>query len=50
MPPTVSQGNGFWGGNISNDLLEYKHLLNIQRVVLPRERRPIPEDIWAKEI
>lgn len=50
MPPTVSQGNGYWGGNISNDLLEYKHLLNIQRVILPRERKPVPEDIWAKEI
>lgn len=50
MPPTVSQGNGYWGGNISNDLLEYKHLLNIQRIVLPRKRKSIPEDIWAKEI
>lgn len=50
MPTTVTQGNGYWGGNVSNDLLEYKHLLNIQRVILPRNRKQIPADIWEKEI
>lgn len=46
---TMSMGCGYWGGNSSNELLDYHHLLNIQSVTSIKDPDPIPEDIWEFE-
>lgn len=46
---TMSMGCGYWGGNSSNELLNYNHLLNIQSITSIKDPEPIPEDIWDFE-
>ena len=48
LPPTVSIGCGFWGGNSISENLNYKHLLNYTRVsrIIPNAPNPTPEEIW----
>lgn len=43
---TMSMGCGYWGGNSSNELLDFHHLLNIQSVTSIKDPDPIPADIW----
>ncbi len=48
MPFSLSMGCGTWGGNSFSDNLNYKHFMNITRIVRtipPRE--PTPEDIFG---
>ena len=49
LPPTISIGCGFWGGNSIGENLTYKHLLNYTRVsrIIPDAPNPTPEEIWA---
>jgi len=46
IPPTNSIGCGFWGNNSISETLQYKHLLNIQRVILRIDKAPMPENVW----
>lgn len=43
---TMSMGCGYWGGNSSNELLDFHHLLNIQSVTSIKDPEPTPENIW----
>jgi sulfoacetaldehyde dehydrogenase len=48
MPFSLSMGCGTWGGNSFSDNLNYKHFMNITRIVRtipPRE--PTPDDIFG---
>jgi sulfoacetaldehyde dehydrogenase len=48
MPFSLSMGCGTWGGNSFSDNLNYKHFMNITRIVrtiAPRE--PTPDDIFG---
>jgi sulfoacetaldehyde dehydrogenase len=48
LPFSLSMGCGTWGGNSFSDNLNYKHFLNITRIVRtipPRE--PTPDDIFG---
>ncbi len=48
LPFSLSMGCGTWGGNSFSDNMNYRHYMNITRVVRcipPRE--PLPEDIFA---
>ncbi|MDB5762310.1 MAG: succinate-semialdehyde dehydrogenase [Herminiimonas sp.] len=44
LPFSLSMGCGTWGGNNFSDNMNYKHFLNITRIV-----RPIPERMPAEE-
>ena len=48
MPFSLSMGCGTWGGNSFTDNLNYRHFLNITRIVrtIP-ERRPAEEDVFG---
>lgn len=50
LPPTISIGCGFWGGNSIGENLTYKHLLNYTRVsrIIPGAPNPTPEEIWGE--
>ena len=50
LPPTISIGCGFWGGNSISENLNFKHLLNYSRVsrIIPGVEAPTPEEIWSK--
>lgn len=50
LPPTISIGCGFWGGNSISENLTYKHLLNYSRVsrIIPDAPSPTPEEIWGE--
>jgi sulfoacetaldehyde dehydrogenase len=48
MPFSLSMGCGTWGGNSFTDNLNYRHFMNISRIVRtipPRE--PTPEDVFG---
>jgi sulfoacetaldehyde dehydrogenase len=53
LPFSLSMGCGTWGGNSFSDNLNYRHFMNITRIVrtIP-ENRPSEEDLfgpfWAK--
>jgi sulfoacetaldehyde dehydrogenase len=48
LPFSMSMGCGTWGGNGFSDNLNYRHLLNITRIVRPiPPREPRVEDIFA---
>ena len=51
LPFSLSMGCGTWGGNSISDNLNYRHFLNITRVVHPlpaaRVREPAAEDFFA---
>jgi sulfoacetaldehyde dehydrogenase len=46
LPFSLSMGCGTWGGNSISDNLNYRHFLNITRVVhpLPPDRVRVPTD------
>jgi len=44
LPFSLSMGCGTWGGNSFSENLNYKHFMNVTRVV-----RPIPEKVPAQE-
>ena len=44
LPFSLSMGCGTWGGNSFSENLNYKHFMNVARVV-----RPIPEKVPAQE-
>jgi sulfoacetaldehyde dehydrogenase len=48
MPFSLSMGCGTWGGNSFSDNLNFKHFMNITRIVrtIP-ERRPTEEDLFG---
>jgi sulfoacetaldehyde dehydrogenase len=48
MPFSLSMGCGTWGGNSFTDNLNYRHFLNITRIVrtIP-ERKPTEEDVFG---
>ena len=48
MPFSLSMGCGTWGGNSFSDNLNYRHFMNITRIVrtIP-ERRPTDEDVFG---
>jgi sulfoacetaldehyde dehydrogenase len=48
MPFSLSMGCGTWGGNSFSDNLNYRHFMNITRIVrtIP-ERRPTEEDVFG---
>ncbi len=50
LPPTISIGCGFWGGNSISENLTYKHLMNYTRVsrIIPGAPNPTPEEIWGE--
>jgi len=52
LPFSLSMGCGTWGGNSISDNLNYRHFLNITRVVhtLPPEfvREPTDDDFFAE--
>ncbi|HWP22344.1 MAG TPA: aldehyde dehydrogenase family protein [Candidatus Cryosericum sp.] len=50
LPPTISIGCGFWGGNSIGENLTYKHLMNYTRVsrIIPGAPSPTPEEIWGE--
>jgi len=48
LPFSLSMGCGTWGGNSFSDNLNYRHFLNITRIVRPiPERMPSEEDIFG---
>ena len=51
LPFSLSMGCGTWGGNSLSDNLNYRHFLNITRVVHPlapdRVREPTDEEFFA---
>lgn len=48
LPFSLSMGCGTWGGNGFSDNLNYRHFLNITRIVVPiPPREPTPEDLLA---
>jgi sulfoacetaldehyde dehydrogenase len=48
MPFSLSMGCGTWGGNSFSDNLNYRHFMNITRIIrtIP-ERRPTEEDVFG---
>jgi len=48
LPFSLSMGCGTWGGNSFSDNLNYKHFLNITRIVrtIP-ENKPSEEDLFG---
>lgn len=48
MPFSLSMGCGTWGGNSFTDNLNYRHFLNVTRIVrtIP-ERKPTEEDVFG---
>ncbi len=51
LPFSLSMGCGSWGGNSISDNFNYKHLLNITRVVVPlaaaRVREPTEDELFG---
>ncbi|MDP6532033.1 MAG: hypothetical protein QF375_09110, partial [Arenicellales bacterium] len=48
LPFSLSMGCGSWGGNSISENLNYRHYLNIVRVVTPIPAREVsPEDLLA---
>ena len=51
LPFSLSMGCGTWGGNSISDNLNYRHFLNITRVVHPlppeRVREPTDDEFFA---
>ena len=48
LPFSLSMGCGTWGGNSFSENLNYKHFMNVTRVVRPiPEKVPAPEDIFG---
>lgn len=48
MPMTLSLGCGIWGGNISNENITWKHLLNITWVSYPMpDNQPTDEELFG---
>ncbi|WP_199911721.1 aldehyde dehydrogenase family protein [Dongshaea marina] len=47
--PTTTLGCGSWGNNSISENLDYKHLINIDRIGYARKNKPVPTDqeIWA---
>ena len=44
LPFSLSMGCGTWGGNSFSDNLNYRHFLNVTRIV-----RPIPERVPSED-
>lgn len=50
--PTSGHGCGFWRGNIIDQKLNYRYLLNITRMVYTvdaQEKEPTDEEVWAED-
>jgi succinate-semialdehyde dehydrogenase len=48
LAPSTTLGCGSWGHNSISVNLDYHHLLNIQKIAIPVERRvPKSEEIWT---
>ena len=48
LPFTLTMGCGSWGGNSTTENLNYKHFINICRLVRPiPEVRPTDEQLWG---
>ena len=50
--PTSGHGCGFWQGNIIDQNLNYRYLLNITRMVYTidtQEKEPTDEEVWAED-
>jgi sulfoacetaldehyde dehydrogenase len=49
MPMTSSLGCGIWGGNITNENVTLKHLMNYTWVSTPiKEDRPSEEELFGE--
>lgn len=48
MPSTVTLGCGTWGGNITNENINYKHFLNVTWVSEPfSPQKPTDKEMWG---
>ncbi|MFZ3131029.1 MAG: aldehyde dehydrogenase family protein, partial [Desulfosporosinus sp.] len=49
MPTTATLGCGTWGGNITTENINYRHMLNITWVSEPiKPNQPSDKDMWGK--
>ncbi|MFC1485391.1 succinate-semialdehyde dehydrogenase, partial [bacterium] len=47
--PTTTLGCGSWGNNSISENLDYKHLINIERIGYPTlsKKAPTDEEVWG---
>ena len=47
LSPAVSEGCGTWGNNILSANVDYIHLVNVSRIAMPLDKKPvIPEEVF----